>query len=158
MTSPRSPPKPPEPPDNTPNDVSRDARHPQNTQARTGLSSRSTSSRERYVEDETIQDQATLPATESLPTSGDYKLSVLLGRDDKSPFAELASILEHCNKISEILDPVLCTFEKAHPVQDTALRQALGHGIARAILGHPGSSTPTRSCSGQNIRHCCCSS
>ncbi|OJD09956.1 hypothetical protein ACJ73_10000, partial [Blastomyces percursus] len=51
--------------------------------------------------------------------------------------AELASILEHCNKISGILDPVLTIFEKEHPARGTALRQALGFGIARAIQGPP---------------------
>ncbi|OJD22445.1 hypothetical protein ACJ73_06205 [Blastomyces percursus] len=66
-----------------------------------------------------------------------YKLSALLGQANDATSAELASVLEHCNKISAILDPALTIFEKEHPTQGTALRQALGCGIARAIQGPP---------------------
>ncbi|OJD28272.1 hypothetical protein ACJ73_00324 [Blastomyces percursus] len=48
---------------------------------------------------------------------------------------ELAQVLEHCNRISALVDPALRLFEAAHPAQGSALRQVLGHGIARAIQG-----------------------
>ncbi|OJD21463.1 hypothetical protein ACJ73_07196 [Blastomyces percursus] len=98
-------------------------------------------SKEKTTENKTTQAQAALPAAESLPITGSYKLSALLGQANDATSAELASVLEHCNKISAILDPALTIFEKEHPTQGTALRQALAvDKIYAAIAAAEGSS------------------
>ncbi|OJD26124.1 hypothetical protein ACJ73_02495 [Blastomyces percursus] len=48
----------------------------------------------------TTQDWTVPSAVESLHFTGNYKLSALLGQANDATSAELASILEHCNKIS----------------------------------------------------------
>ncbi|OJD22620.1 hypothetical protein ACJ73_06034, partial [Blastomyces percursus] len=125
-TAPDTPRESPQPPNAAPDP-------PRKPQRATGPISRPAPS----SKGKTTQDWPVPSAVESLHFTGNYKLSVLLGQANDATSAELASILEHCNKISGILDPFLTIFEKEHPAQGTALRQALGCGIARAIQGPP---------------------
>ncbi|OJD09491.1 hypothetical protein AJ78_09053, partial [Emergomyces pasteurianus Ep9510] len=65
-----------------------------------------------------------------------YKLSTLLDHAGNTSSIALVQVLEYCNQISALIEPTLLLFKTAHPIQDSALRQALDNNIAKAIQGH----------------------
>ncbi|ODH46263.1 hypothetical protein GX48_07652 [Paracoccidioides brasiliensis] len=72
-----------------------------------------------------------------------YKLNALLSHVNNSFSAELAAVLELCNKLSAVLNLILCTYENSLSCQTAILRQAMEHSIVEVIKGLITESKPT---------------
>ncbi|ODH12966.1 hypothetical protein ACO22_07736 [Paracoccidioides brasiliensis] len=95
------------------------------------------------IENVTDCTQAVPLTAKNSSSTVNYKLNALLSHANNSSSAELAAVLELCNKLSAVLDLILCTYENSLPRQTAVLRQAMGHGIAKAIKGLTTESKPT---------------
>ncbi|ODH12695.1 hypothetical protein ACO22_08009, partial [Paracoccidioides brasiliensis] len=95
-----------------------------------------------FIKNVTDCTQAVPLTAKNSSSTVNYKLNALLSHANNSSSAELAAVLELCNKLSVILDPILCTYENSLPRQTAVLRQAMGHSIAKAIKGLTTESKP----------------
>ncbi|EEH43005.2 uncharacterized protein PADG_07825 [Paracoccidioides brasiliensis Pb18] len=86
-----------------------------------------------FIENVTDCTQAVLLTTKNFSFTVNYKLNALLSHVNNSSSAELAAVLELCNKLSAVLDLILCTYENSLSCQTAVLRQVMGHSIVKVI-------------------------
>ncbi|ODH45650.1 hypothetical protein GX48_08271, partial [Paracoccidioides brasiliensis] len=91
------------------------------------------SSEGEFIENVTDCTQAVLLTVKNSSSTVNYKLNALLSHVNNFFSAELAAVLELCNKLFVILNLILCTYENSLPHQTAILRQAMRHSIVKAI-------------------------
>ncbi|EEH43284.2 uncharacterized protein PADG_08104 [Paracoccidioides brasiliensis Pb18] len=91
------------------------------------------SSEGEFIENVINCTQAVLLTAKNFSFTVNYKLNALLSHVNNFFSAELAAVLELYNKLSTVLNLILCTYENSLSHQTAVLRQVMEHDIVKVI-------------------------